>query len=183
MKFEDKGQTSVPLKFTDLRATVKSTLKFSTTILNLSSLRLLAFFCAFTFSQIAMCASSVETRYGRAEIVSDGDKYAVLFKGKEIAIFEGHDVGLYRITPNGQNEYLIIDIGKNGLNCRHEFSIFEISPQLETFVSKQFGECAELQGVKYLLDGVFVELRSTVIGTKKQKISKYLWVNRKIRKQ
>jgi hypothetical protein len=157
--------------------------KIITMIMNFSVPRVLTFLLALVSTQMALGASFIETKYGKVEVVSEGDNHAILFKEKKIAIFEGSDVALSRITSAGPKEYLVMDIGQNGLYCRHKFSLLEISPQFETIVSKPFGECTELHGTKYLLEGALIELRGAVAGKTKQKISKYLWSNEKIKKQ
>ena len=121
-------------------------------------------------------ATTVQTRYGKAETGPEGNSFALSFDGMKVSTFEGLDVDLHHVTGNGSNEYLIVDNFLPGLHCRHQFSVLEISPAGMTALSKPFGKCTELEGAEYLADGVVVQTRSpSVEGKKKQKLGTYKW--------
>ncbi|WP_019142392.1 hypothetical protein [Noviherbaspirillum massiliense] len=141
--------------------------------------------CLLLFSLHAATAycGPVETHYGAAEVREEAGSYAVFFNGKEIARYDGNGIDLYRIIPKGDSEYLIVDIGTNGLHCRHEFAVLEITSATAVKFSKPFGECNELVGAKYLSTGAVIELRSPYGTGQKQRVKRYRWANGKIARQ
>ncbi len=94
------------------------------------------------------------------------------------------DINIYRVTPKGPTEYLIIEKVVAGMHCHNEYSILEISPAGTTALSKTFGECSEFQGATYLVDGALIELNKAYVeGKKKQNTERYKWSKGTLTKQ
>lgn len=110
----------------------------------------------------------VVTRYGEVEVVNtDGaEQYEVVWGKRQILSAEAMWIFLYRVSPQGTNEYVVIDARVAGLNCLHEFRILGLMSDDRYFLSEKFGECTELKGVQHKSDGVIVETEGSVRGEK-----------------
>ena len=114
-------------------------------------------------SYVLVETASVKTRYGviHARPQQDAERSEIWFGGKAIANLNG-DVSLYRLSVGGDGEYVLSDAFVPGLNCHHEFTLFEISSPSKVIASKNIGECKELFGARRSGNKVIVQLRDVV---------------------
>jgi len=73
----------------------------------------------------------------------------IRFQGKVVRSAEVDSASLYRVTPNGKREFVIVDGWTPGLYCHHVFYLVELYADGKAVASDQFGACKELQGAKF----------------------------------
>ena len=141
---------------------------------------------AFLFSILLLCghasAEEMHSRYGvitALPITGTDSRFKIEFEGKEIATVVAEDVTLYRVTPHGTPEYVVVEKFNPGLYCRYEYHLVVIRSDKQFQLSPSFGECHQLASSKYLRYRVQVVLTST--GPIKGKET-YLWVRGKLTK-
>lgn len=95
-------------------------------------------------------ANRIETRYGTVDTVEHQlDTVDIRFRGKVVRSVEALAASLYRVTPNSQREFIIVDALIPGMYCHHFFVLVELYADGNADVSDQFGECQELEGTKF----------------------------------
>jgi hypothetical protein len=95
-------------------------------------------------------ANRIETRYGIMDTVEHNlDTVDIRFRGKVVRSVEALGASLYRITPNSQREFVIVDALIPGMYCHHFFVLVELYADGKAVASDQFGECQELRGAKF----------------------------------
>jgi hypothetical protein len=129
-------------------------------------------------------AEEVNTRFGlvSAQAVAASDSgYVVKLNGIVLSTYKVDDISLYRLqTPSDSFSYVIIEQWLPGLNCHKEYALIEIRSSSKALVSKNFGDCMELQGTTLTPDGVAVVLRSPFIKGIKQRSEQWLWSGGKL---
>lgn len=91
----------------------------------------------------------IETRYGTVDVMEHEGSVDIRFQGKVVRSAEVDSASLYRVTPNGKREFVIIDGWTPGLYCHHVFYMVELYADGKAVASDQFGVCKELQGAKF----------------------------------
>jgi len=129
-------------------------------------------------------AEEVDTRFGLVSahpIVAPDSGYAVKFNGVVLSTYNVDDVSLYRVqTPSDSFSYVVIEQWLPGLNCHKEYALIEIRSSSKALVSKNFGDCMELQGTTLTPDGVAVMLRSPFIEGVRQHSEQWSWSGGKL---
>ena len=102
---------------------------------------------------VGACAEGVnlqqiETRYGTVDVLEHSSSVDIRFQGKVVCSAEVESASLYRITPKGQREFVIIDGWTPGLYCHHVFYLVEVYADGKAVASDKFGACHELQGAQ-----------------------------------
>jgi hypothetical protein len=72
------------------------------------------------------------------------------------------EVSLYRVTPHGDTEYIIVELWQPGLNCHRSYLILALHAEGKSESSRVFGECTEIRGASHVSSGLQVELQPTV---------------------
>lgn len=90
----------------------------------------------------------IETRYGTLDVLDRSSSVDIRFQGKVVRSTEVETASLYRITPKGQREFVIVDGWSPALYCHHVFYLVEVYANGEAVASDQFGACRELQGAQ-----------------------------------
>lgn len=129
-------------------------------------------------------AEEVDTRFGLVSaesIAVPNSGYAVKFNGTVLSAYNVDDVSLYRVqTPSDSFSYVIIEQWLPGLNCHKEYALIEIRSSSKALVSKNFGDCMELQGTTLTPGGIAVMLRSPLIEGVKQHSEQWSWSGGKL---
>lgn len=115
-------------------------------------------------------------RYGQLRAVpaaSKPDQFDLLLNDKLVSSINALGVSFYRVTPKGENEYLIIDSSLSGLNCVHEFRVLQLAASGSYSLSKAFGECTDLTGADYYSDHVVIKTADHLQNGHKQKNYSY----------
>jgi hypothetical protein len=105
----------------------------------------------------------IETRYGTVEIMEHDGSVDIRFQGKVVRSAEVDSASLYRVTPNGKREFVIVDGWTPGLYCHHVFYFVELYADGKAAASDQFGACQELQGAKFQGDTPLILLSDPYI--------------------
>jgi hypothetical protein len=101
----------------------------------------------------------IETRYGIMDVVEHHlDTVDIRFQGKVVRSFEALNASLYRVTPNSQREFVIVDALTPGMYCHHFFILIELHSDGQVIASRPFGTCKELKGVKFRGETLLVQL-------------------------
>lgn len=90
----------------------------------------------------------IETRYGAVDVLEHSGGVDIRFRGKVVRSAEVESASLYRVTPGGPREFVIVDGWTPGLYCHHVFYLVEVYANGKAVASDQFGACHELQGAK-----------------------------------
>jgi hypothetical protein len=93
-------------------------------------------------------ATRIDTRYGIVDVVDHAGTVDIRFRGEVVRSIEALGASLYRVTPDGQREFVIVDAMTPGLHCRHVFVLVDISSDGEVIASNPFGACKEFKGVE-----------------------------------
>jgi hypothetical protein len=91
----------------------------------------------------------IETRYGTVDVREHSGGVDIRFRGKVVRSAEAASASLYRVTPNGKREFVIVDGWAPGLYCHHVFYLVELHTDGKAVASNQFGACQELRGAKF----------------------------------
>jgi hypothetical protein len=116
------------------------------------------------FATQAYPAERLHTRYGQLvalPIPGKTSRFSIQLRGKEIVDVKADDVKLYRVTPRGKVEYVVIEAWNPGLYCHYHYLIVEIASGKATQHSRPFGDCYQLRSASYVPNAVQVELTST----------------------
>jgi hypothetical protein len=100
----------------------------------------------------------IETRYGIVDVASHGDSVDIRFQGKVVSSVEASGASLYRVTPKGQGEFVIVDALTSGLHCHHVYVLLELSDDGSVIASNPFGACKELEGVDFRGESPLIHL-------------------------
>jgi hypothetical protein len=111
----------------------------------------------------AAAADRISSRYGEISATPrDEGSFVVTLNSKPVTEVPASEVFLYRVTPQGDTEYIIAELWQPGLNCRRSYVILAVHPGGKAQTSSVFGACTELHGAAHVRGGVQVELRPTV---------------------
>lgn len=116
------------------------------------------------FATQAYPAEHLRTRYGQLvalPIPGKTSRFSIQLRGKAIVDVKADDVKLYRVTPRGTAEYVVIEAWNPGLYCHYHYLIVEIANGKAAQHSRAFGDCYQLRSASYLPNAVQVELTST----------------------
>jgi hypothetical protein len=121
------------------------------------------------FLSLLLCTASahdfkkVVTRYGEVKVSeAPPDKYDIMWGKRQLTSIEAMWIDLYRVSPQGKNEYVVIDSRVPGLNCLHVFRVLVLTRSGRHFLSEKFGECTELKAIHHTSTGVRVETAGSV---------------------
>ena len=102
--------------------------------------------------------ASIETRYGTVDVVSRADSVDIRFQGKVASSVAASGASLYRVTPHGASDFVLVDASTPGLHCRHVFVLLELSNDGSVTASNPFGSCKELTGVEFRGESPLIHL-------------------------
>jgi len=104
----------------------------------------------------------LQSRYGllSAQRSSESDSYRISLDDRRIADAKAEDIRLYRITPHGTSEHIVVEAWSPGLYCHYRYFILTIKKDMSIQRSPSFGECQRLQSATYRRDGAVVVLAS-----------------------
>jgi hypothetical protein len=111
----------------------------------------------------ASAADRISSRYGEMSATRrDEGTFVLTLNTKPVTQVSASELSLYRVTPQGDTEYIIVELWRPGLNCQRSYVILALHAEGKAERSRVFGECAELRGASHVKGGVQVELRPTV---------------------
>ena len=105
--------------------------------------------------------ATFQSRYGdfSAHKVADATpKVEVRFHGHRVFLAEAEEVELFRATPGNELEHIIVQLWSPGLNCQHSYALLTVRKDGSVVPSPVFGECHEMEGARWLPDGVELQL-------------------------
>lgn len=142
-------------------------------------------FCLLTILSIdtqaeSMDPSRIETRYGIVDVAEHSDTVDLRFRGKLVRSVAALGASLYRVTPHGQREFVIVDNLTPGLHCRHVYVLIELRADGKAMASEPFGECKELEGVEFHAESPIVRLKEPASLRKSSVSARFEWRNGKI---
>ena len=116
----------------------------------------------------------LQSRYGllTAQAAAGSNSYRIDLDGRHLADVDAEDIRLYRITPHGTAEHVIVEAWSPGLHCSSRYFILTIEKSGGVRQSPPFGECQRLQSATYLRNGARVVLAST---TPTLKTESFVW--------
>lgn len=120
--------------------------------------------------------TTLVTRYGQLRAipaVTTPDQFDLFLNGKLVSSINALGVSFYRVTPKGENEYLIIDSSLSGLNCVHEFRVLQVAASGSYSLSHAFGECTDLTGADNYSDHVVIKTADHLKNGHQQKTHSY----------
>jgi hypothetical protein len=105
----------------------------------------------------------ISSRYGEMSAARrDDGTFVITLNARPVTEVPASEVSFYRVTPQGDTEYIIAELWQPGLNCHHSYVILALHAERKAESSRVFGECTELHGASHVRGGVQVELRATV---------------------
>lgn len=139
---------------------------------------LLALMCA----GLSDAADTLHSRYGliSAQASSESKSYSIYLDGRRVADAKAEDIRLYRITPHGPSEYVVVEAWRPGLYCQYRYFILTIRKDLSVQRSPSFGECQRLESATYRRDGAVVVLSSSGLSPKTES---FVWQRGRLAKQ
>jgi len=104
----------------------------------------------------------LQSRYGllSAQPSVESKSYSVFLDGRHLAEAKADDIRLYRVTPHGASEHIVVEAWSPGLHCQYRYFILTIEKDLNVRRSPSFGECQRLQSASYHRGGALVVLSS-----------------------
>ncbi|MES2263265.1 MAG: hypothetical protein V4724_32490 [Pseudomonadota bacterium] len=119
----------------------------------------------------------IETRYGNVEVRESADSTALLYRGEVLHTITAASAALYRITPQTQREYILVQAWHPGLYCHHFYLLLDLPEDGAAQVSKEFGECTELNGAGFAGPDPVIHLKEPAIAGKKTApgVIDYVW--------
>ena len=130
-------------------------------------------------------ADRIVSRYGDISAVRrDEGAFVILLNTRSVAEVLASEVSLYRVTPQGDAEYIIMELWQPGLSCQHSYAMLALHAEGKTERSRVFGECTDLRRVSHVRGGVEVELRPVFQpDASKTVLEHYLFFNGKVARQ
>jgi hypothetical protein len=130
----------------------------------------------------ASAADRINSRYGDISAARrDEGTFDISLNTKPVTALFASDVSLYRVTPHGDTEYIIVELWQSGLNCQHSYVMLALHAEGKAETSRVFGQCTELRGASHVRGGVQVELRPIVQpDASKTVLERYLFSNGKV---
>lgn len=103
----------------------------------------------------AQNTEEIATRFGTVEVVpsSTSDNYDLLLDKRRLLSTGALWIALYRVSPKGKNEYVVVESRVPGVTCLREFRVLELVSKGQHFLSGVFGECTDLKAVRHTLRG------------------------------
>src|SRR4051812_27084710 len=93
----------------------------------------------------ASAADRISSRYGEVSTTpGDEGSFVISLNTERVTEVSASEVSLYRVTPNGDTEYIIVELWQPGLNCQRSYVILALHPGGKAQRSRVFGECTEL---------------------------------------
>jgi hypothetical protein len=140
------------------------------------------------FLLILLCVGSsnatdnLHSRYGllSAQPSLESKSYALYLDGQFLADAEAEDIRLYRITPPGVSEYIVVEAWRPGLYCQYRYFILTIKKDRSVQRSPSFGKCQRLQSATYRRNGALIVLRSNGPSPKTES---FVWQSGRLTKQ
>src|SRR6478609_5423529 len=77
-------------------------------------------------------ADSLQSRYGllSAQPSVESKSYGIYLDGRRLAVAEADDIRLYRVTPHGASEHIVVEAWSPGLHCQFRYFILTIEKDL-----------------------------------------------------
>ena len=111
----------------------------------------------------ASAADRVASRYGDLSAARrDEGTFVIALNAKPVAEVVADEVSLYRVTPHGDTDYIVVELWQPGLNCHHSYVVLALHAAGKVEKSRVFGECSDLSAATHVHGGVQVELRPVV---------------------
>jgi hypothetical protein len=106
-------------------------------------------------------AENLKSRYGLVSAQpSVESNYSIYLDGRRLAEAKAEDIRLYRITPHGASEHIVVEAWSPGLHCQYRYFILTIEKDMSVRQSPSFGQCQRLQSATYRRNGAQVVLSS-----------------------
>jgi hypothetical protein len=133
----------------------------------------------------ATAAERVSSRYGDVSAARrDEGTFVISLDARPVAEVFASEVSFYRVTPQGDAEYIIVDIWQPGLYCQHSYVMLALHAERKPRKSRVFGKCKEIIGASHVAGGVQVDLRPSVqADVSKAGLERYLFSNGKVTRQ
>jgi len=114
------------------------------------------------WASATQAADSLQSRYGllSAQPSVKSKSYSVFLADRRVAEAKADDIRLYRVTPHGASEHIVVEAWRPGLHCQYRYFILTIEKDLSVQRSPSFGECQRLQSASYHRNGALVILSS-----------------------
>jgi hypothetical protein len=130
----------------------------------------------------ASAADRIHSRYGEMSAARrDDGTFVISLDTQPVAEVFAGEVSLYRVTPRGATEYIVVELWQPGLNCQRSYVMLAVHAQGRAQRSRVFGECTELRAASHVHDGVQVELRPIVQpDASRAVLERYLFANGKV---
>jgi hypothetical protein len=130
----------------------------------------------------ASAADRIGSRYGEVSATRrDEGTFDITLNTRPVTEVPASEVSFYRVTPQGDTEYIIVELWQPGLNCRHSYVVLALHAEGKVESSRVFGECTELHGASHVRGGVQVELRPALQpDASKTVLERYLFSDGKV---
>jgi hypothetical protein len=134
---------------------------------------------------LAAAADRISSRYGEMSATRrDQDSFVISLDSRPVTEVLASEVSFYRLTPQGDTEYIIVELWQPGLNCRHSYVILALHAEGKAERSRVFGACTELHGASHVRGGIQVELRPVVQpDAAKAVLERYLFSDGKLKRK
>ena len=146
------------------------------------SKRLALFLLPLLWAGVSNAADSLQSRYGllSAQPTVESKSYGIYLDGRRLAVAEADDIRLYRTTPHGVSEHIVVEAWSPGLHCQFRYFILTIEKNLSVQRFPSFGECQRLQSATYRRNGALVVLSSNGSSPKTES---FVWQGGRLSKQ
>jgi hypothetical protein len=146
------------------------------------SKRLVLFLLTLLCVGASNAADNLHSRYGllSAQPSLESKSYSIYLDGRRLADAKAEDIRLYRITPHGASEYIVVEAWSPGLYCQYRYFILTIKKDMSVQRSPSFGECQRLQSATYRRNGALVVLSSNGPSPKTES---FVWQSGRLTKQ
>lgn len=133
-----------------------------------------AYAAAAANNQAMATAGTLDTAYGKLSIHAATGRTELLLDGKPFGSFAADDASLFRLSPHGPRDVVVVRAINPGLHCSHSYMLLAVTAAGPT-LSSVFGECKELAGAGFYGSDPVVHLKSSV--DDQSGIISYQWKN------
>jgi hypothetical protein len=150
--------------------------------LSMAPMRLALFLLSLLWVGASDAADNLQSRYGllSAQPSVESTSYNIYLDGRRLAEAEAEAIRLYRITPQGAAEHIVVEAWSPGLHCQFRYFILTIEKDMSVQRSPSFGECQRLQSATYRRNGAQVVLSSDGPSPKTES---FVWQGGRLSKQ
>lgn len=130
----------------------------------------------------ATASERVGLNYGDVSAARrDQGTFAILLNGRLVREVSASEVSLYRVAPQPDIDYVIVELWQPGVNCQRTYVMLAVDAQGTAENTRVFGECMELRGASHVSGGVRVKLLATIRSDEtKAIVANYLYSSGKL---